>query len=109
MMYQKNDIIYASESGEDIRVRTVKALPYHMLLLTFTTGEKRLFDGTALEGGAFAPLADEAVFRTAAVFHGAVTWLDGEIDCAPEYLYENSFAYEEDPAVYSPLFFADKA
>lgn len=108
-MYQKNDIVYAGEPGEEIRVQAVKALPCHMLLLTFATGEKRLFDGTTLYGSAFAPLADEAVFRTAAVFHGAVTWLDGAIDCAPEYLYENSFAYEEDPAVYSPLFFADKA
>lgn len=93
------DMICASKPREEIRVQAVKALPYPMLLLTFATGEKRLFDATSLEGSAFAPLADETVFQTAAVFHGAVTWLDGVIDCAPEYLYENSFAYEEDIAV----------
>jgi hypothetical protein len=33
------------------------------------------------------------VFKTAAVDHGVVTWLDGEIDCAPEFLYEHSYEY----------------
>lgn len=98
-MYQKNDIVYASEPHREIRVQTAKALPYHMLLLTFTTGEKRLFDASTLEGSAFAPLAEESVFRSVTVSHGAVTWLNGEIDCAPEYLYENSYIYEEELAV----------
>jgi len=98
-MYQKNGIVYAGEPGPEIRVKEVKTLPYRMLLLTFSGGEKRLFDATTLQGSAFAPLAEEAVFRQATVSHGAVCWQNGEIDCAPEYLYQNSFAYEEELAV----------
>lgn len=98
-MYQKNGIVYAGELVEEIRVREAKPLPYQMLLLTFSTGERRLFDATTLEGSAFAPLADEAVFRQVTVSHGVVTWQNGEIDCAPEYLYRNSFAYDEELAV----------
>ena len=98
-MYQKNDIVYAAEPVGEIRVRDAKPLPCRMLLLTFASGERRLFDATTLEGSAFAPLADEEVFRRVTVSHGVVSWLDGEIDCAPEYLYQNSFVYEEELAV----------
>ena len=98
-MYLKNGIVYAGEAVEEVRVSEAKPLPYHMLLLTFSTGERRLFDATTLTGSAFAPLADEEVFRRVTVSHGVVTWQNGEIDCAPEYLYQNSFAYEEELAV----------
>ena len=95
-MYIKNDIVYASEPGDEITVATAKPLPYGMLLLTFSSGEQRLFDVTSLQGEAFAPLKDAEVQKTAEVVHGYVTWKSGEIDCAPEYMYEHSFAYETD-------------
>ena len=34
------------------------------------------------------------------VFHGVITWNNGEIDIAPEYVYEESYAYE-DSVVYA--------
>ena len=67
-----------------------------MLLLTFSTGEKRLFDTTTLQGAAFAPLSNDEVLKGVQVTHGYVTWNNGEIDCAPEYMYEHSYSYEED-------------
>lgn len=27
--------------------------------------------------------------------HGVITWMNDEIDCAPEYIYEHSFEYED--------------
>lgn len=89
-----NDICYAGELKDGIKVTDVQPLRGHMLLVTFSTGEKRLFDATTLEGPAFAPLADDRVFETIAVFRGVITWNNGEIDIAPETVYENSFAYE---------------
>ena len=65
-----------------------------MMLVTFSTGEKRLFDTTTLDGPAFAPLADEAVFSHPVLFHDVITWNNGEIDVAPETVYRNSYAYE---------------
>ena len=38
-----------------------------------------------------------AVFASAAVDHGVVVWLDGEIDIAPETMYANSYVYNEMP------------
>lgn len=64
-----------------------------MMLLTFSTGEQRLFDATVLTGPAFEPLKDEKVFKNCQIVDGIVTWMNEEIDCAPEYMYENSYAY----------------
>ena len=47
-MFVKDDIVYASEPTEDIRVMAAKVLPYSIMLLTFSTGEQRLFDLTTL-------------------------------------------------------------
>lgn len=95
-MYLYNGIVYAGEPAGEIKIKEAKPLPYGMLLLTFSTGEKRLFDTTTLQGTAFLPLADEKIFNDIQVNHGYVSWLNGEIDCAPEYMYENSYAYEEE-------------
>ena len=55
-MFTKDGIVYASEPGKELRVVAARALPYSMLLLTFSSGEQRLFDLTTLDGSAFEPL-----------------------------------------------------
>lgn len=97
-MYVLNGIAYAGTSGTDRRVAAVKPLDDMMLLVTFSSGEKRLYDATQLlQYPAFQPLKDAAVFASAAVDHGVVVWLDGEIDIAPETMYANSYVYNEMP------------
>ena len=93
-MYILNGICYAGELREDIKVTEAKPLRGGMMLVTFSTGEKRLFDTTLLKGSAFEPLRDERVFANPVLFHGVITWNNGEIDIAPEAVYENSYAYE---------------
>ena len=93
-MYIVNDICYAGEIEEGIKVTEAKPLRGRMLLVTFSTGEKRLFDTTILKGSAFEPLEDDSIFRNIQIFHGVITWLDGEIDVAPEKVYVDSFVYE---------------
>lgn len=90
----KNGVCYAGELREGIKVTAAKPLRGGVLLVTFSTGEQRLFDVTTLQGPAFAPLADENVFSHLVLFHGALTWNDGEIDIAPETVYRDSIAYE---------------
>lgn len=93
-MYIIEDICYAGEMRENIKVIDAKPMRGGMMLVTFSTGEKRLFDTTLLTGPAFAPLADEAVFNHPVLFHGVITWKDGEIDVAPEMVYQNSYQYD---------------
>ena len=37
---------------------------------------------------------NEEIFMNPALFHGVITWNNGEIDIAPETVYRNSYAYE---------------
>ena len=93
-MYILNDICYAGELHEGIKVTEVKPMRGGIMLVTFSTGEKRLFDTTLLKGSAFLPLADEKIFSNPVLFHGIITWNNGEIDIAPETVYKISYAYD---------------
>ena len=93
-MYIKNGICYAGELVPGITITDAKPLDGGIVLVTFSTGEQRLFDTTSLKGEIFAPLSDVHVFRKMAVSHGTVTWLNEQIDIAPEYVYEHSYHYD---------------
>ena len=91
-----NGIAYANTKEQPLTVQSVKPLDDMMLIVTFNSGEKRLYDATQLLAfPAFQPLKDEQVFKNAKVEYGAVTWNNGEIDIAPETMYENSYEYSE--------------
>ena len=93
-MYIKDDVCYAGELQSDIKVTEAEPLRGGMMLVTFSTGEKRLFDTTLLEGTVFQPLANVEIFSHPVLFHGVSTWNNGEIDIAPEYVYKHSYAYD---------------
>ena len=57
--YIIDDVCYAGEKTQNIKVKEAKVLRGGMLLLTFSTEEQRLFDTTLLKGSAFEPLKDE--------------------------------------------------
>lgn len=92
-MYIINDVCYAGEATTDIRIKQATVLRGGMILLTFSTGEQRLFDTTLLKGSAFEPLKDEKVLADFNIFHGVMTWMNGNIDIAPETMYEDSYPY----------------
>jgi len=94
-MYIRDGIVYGGEPKQPLKVEQVKALSDMMLLLLFNNGEQRLFDATVLDGPAFEPLYDEKVFSCPVLDHGVVTWLNGDIDCAPEYMYKHSYEYSK--------------
>ncbi|MBQ9628211.1 MAG: DUF2442 domain-containing protein [Synergistaceae bacterium] len=89
-----NNICYAGKLEDEIKITNAKPLMGGMMLITFSTGEKRLFDTTLLDGEAFKPLADEKVFSNPVLFHGILTWNNGEIDIAPEKVYQESYEYD---------------
>ncbi len=99
-MYIVNGICYAGNNLEEIRVKEALPLRGGMMLVTFTSGEKRLFDTTTLTGSAFEPLRNEEIFKSVSIFHGVMTWDNGEIDIAPETVYAESYPYESVEAIY---------
>ena len=70
-MYIVDGIAYACELVPGIAVKSVRAVGNHCMVVTFSTGETRLFDVTELLAlPAFAPLEDEAVFADAVIDRG---------------------------------------
>jgi hypothetical protein len=95
-MFIVNGIAHASDDSENIEIQAVKPLEDMMMLVTFTSGEKRLYDGTKLlKFPAFKPLADEKIFASAKIENGVVTWCNGEVDIAPETMYRDSYVYSD--------------
>jgi hypothetical protein len=90
-------IIEFSQKGgkENLYVIDAQPLEDMMMILTFSNGEKRLFDATILQGPVFLPLSNPAIFKNCSIVDGVVTWMNEEIDCAPEYMYEKSYVYED--------------
>lgn len=93
-MYEVDGICYAGKCEDGIKVTDAKVLRGGILLVTFNTGERRLFDTTTLKGSAFLPLQEEQTLKNFTLFHGILTWKDGEIDIAPETVYEESYQYD---------------
>lgn len=95
-MYVVNGIAYAGTKQDDIKISNVSVLDDMIMILTFSSGEKRLYDASQLlKYPAFQLLKDNRVFASPVIDHGVVTWDDGNIDIAPETMYENSYPYED--------------
>ena len=71
-------------------VTNVIAREDYTLVITFITGEKKVYDFLPLlEKSIYAPLKDINLFLKAKVIGDTVVWND-DIDIAPEHLYEYS-------------------
>ena len=73
-----------------IEVNAVRTIPEYGLILTFNNGEQRCFDMRPyLHYPVFKRLENRGYFSLARVDYGTVTW-PGDIDIAPETLYDDS-------------------
>ncbi|MEY3760299.1 MAG: hypothetical protein RIR39_1790 [Pseudomonadota bacterium] len=77
--------------------KVIKVIPMddYILVLNFDTGEWKRFDVKPyLEMGVFKQLKDISKFKQAYVDYGTVVW-PGEIDIAPETLYDLSVDHHQ--------------
>ena len=82
---------YAENPLPVLKITGFETFAPHQMRVVFNDGETRIFDGrTLLKGEAFAPLADADTFADCRLDYETLTWLDGELDVAPEFVYENS-------------------
>ena len=94
-MYIVDGIAYAGDRKPVIRISGVRPLEDYKLWLRFNTGETKIFDfAPLLNDPGFAPLQDQELFRGVYIDYGVTVWKGGNIDIAPEYLYENSVPAE---------------
>ena len=73
-----------------IWINNAKYLGDYRLALTFSNGEQRIFDGRDFiySHPLFAPLQDTNRFSQFELDGWTVSWENGTLDLAPEYLYE---------------------
>ena len=89
-------IAYADSLEPVITLKSVRPLANHRLWLSFSTGEEKIFDfSPLLDEPCFQPLKDEIFFREVYIDYGIAVWRNGEIDIAPEMLYEKGVALEK--------------
>lgn len=89
-MYIEDGIAYAGDPKPLLNVCGVRPLKGYKLWVRFNTGEAKLVDFSPwLDAPAFQPLKEETVFASVYIDRGVTVWQDGEIDIAPEALYEN--------------------
>ncbi|MCL2356559.1 MAG: DUF2442 domain-containing protein [Defluviitaleaceae bacterium] len=87
-----SDIIKGEALGP--RVTSATATDDYRIFLTFTTGEKRVFNAAPLlETIAFKSLANKAFFQSVKVAYGSVSW-PNDIDYCPDTLYMESVPAE---------------
>lgn len=95
-MFIKDGIAYAGEEKPAIKVSGIRPMEDFLLWIRFNTGEAKVFNlKPLLDFPAFAPLKDESLFRGVYIDYGVAVWMEGDVDIAPEYLYQNSISYEE--------------
>ena len=71
-----------------LHVVSVEVLQDYKVLLGFDNNEKKIFDyAPHINDGVFRKLKNPVYFARASVQGGTVAW-DGDLDFAPEYLYE---------------------
>ena len=97
-MYIANGYVRAGIPEEGLKVSAARVVGDLCMLVTFSTGETRLFDASELLGyEVFAPLAEPAVFESYVLDRGVLTWCNGDIDIAPEGLYNRTYEYATAP------------
>ena len=90
-MIERDGWCYPDDPQPMLQIVAADRLGDYRLMVTFNDGEKRIFDGhSLLNGPVFAPLADEKVFNDYALDYVTLNWLNGEVDIAPEFVYEHS-------------------
>lgn len=98
-MHEENGIVYSDNPEEMLTVLEVKHMYSGVYLIKFSNGKTRLFDTTILKGEVFDPLKNPKIYENPSLEFGIVTWDNGNIDCSPEYMFENSFEYNVDEIV----------
>ncbi len=77
------------------RVKKVRPKSNYLLELTFSNGEKRVFDVKPyLNTGLFVQLKNETMFTSVLCTLGSIQWQNG-LDLCPDTLYEESAPYNK--------------
>ena len=100
-MYIVNDIAYAENfNNKNLKIINLKIISELCMLVTFSNGEKRIFDAQFLmQYPIYKKLQDFNIFKNAYIENGIIVWDNGAIDIGTDTVYNNSFVYEQQSAL----------
>lgn len=100
-MYILNDIAYADNFfDKEIKIKEIKIVAELCMLVTFSSGEKRIFDVKKLtQYPAYKKLENFDLFKNAYIENGIIVWDNGLIDISPNTVYKNSYEYDSEVAI----------
>lgn len=95
-MYIINDVAYADEyNNNNLKIVKIKIISELCMLVTFSNGEKRIFDAEYLiKIPVYSKLKEYNVFKKAYIENGIIVWDKGNIDIGVEEVYKKSYVYE---------------
>lgn len=92
-MYIKDGIAYAEDNPIQLKVSGVRPKDNFILWIRFNNGEEKEFDfKPMLDKAAYMPLKNIDAFKNVYIDFGVPVWNNGDIDIAPEYLYQNGIS-----------------
>lgn len=96
-MYIVNDIAYAEDfDNKNLKVIDLKVITELCMLVTFSNGEKRIFDAEYLvKLPVYKKLKDFEIFKNAYIENGIIIWDNGNIDIGVYEIYNHSYIYEQ--------------
>lgn len=95
-MYIIDGIAYAGEPKQPLKVCGVRPLDNYLLWVRFNNGEAKIYDfKPLLTAPVFKPLEDVNTFRNVYIDYNTAVWNDGDIDIAPEELYNKGISVEQ--------------
>ena len=89
-MIVRDGICYADSLAPVLKIVAAENVGDYLVGVWFDNGRYCLFDGRNLEGDVFRPLKDPKIFSNWTLDSETLTWQDGEIDIAPEYVLDHS-------------------
>jgi len=93
-MYIKDDIAYADNQDSIIKVVSIRPEDDYKLWVKFSNGKEKIFDfSSLLSSPSFESLKDKSLFNSVYIDYGVPVWDNGNIDIAPERLYEGGIEY----------------
>ena len=96
-MYIIDDIAYAENfNSKALKIVELKIVSELCMLVTFSNGEKRIFDAKYLiQYPIYKKLEDFEIFKNAYIENGIIVWNSGDIDIGVYEVYNNSYVYEQ--------------
>lgn len=100
-MYIVNDIAYAKDyNNKDIKITNFEVISELCMLITFSNGEKKIFDAQYLmKYPVYKKLEDFNIFKNAKIENGIIVWDNGAIDISADTVYNNSYEYEQEAII----------